>query len=200
MDVSECTKKICQLFERNLYIHIYKINGITYMYLGIHLPYVFESEQTIMCCFLRIHFSIPFSNRRFLTSDQVIIITQYLQATVANSQFRSLSNSRFNIHVSKRARLFSIKLHRVQLLFHQPTPKQATPKNSMDTHSIHDPYIQSYILHPWMEPLAVKYDRRIHRHQRFSSLSPSKTKSPLVFSKYHCLPRIYIPDSPCQAN
>lgn len=50
------------------------------MYLGIHLPYVFESEQTIMCCFLRIHFSIPFSNRRFLTSDQVII-TQYLQAT-----------------------------------------------------------------------------------------------------------------------
>lgn len=64
------------------------------MYLGIHLPYVFESEQTIMCCFLRIHFSIPFSNRRFLTSDQVII-TQYPQATVANSQFRSLSNSRF---------------------------------------------------------------------------------------------------------
>lgn len=31
--------------------------------------------------------------------------------------------------MSKRARLFSIELHRVQL-FHQPTPKQATPKNS----------------------------------------------------------------------
>lgn len=126
-------------------------------------PYVFESEQTIMCCFLRIHFSIPFSNRRFLTSDRL----SHNPPEPPRSQFSNFNHSHGQHSCRQRERDYYPSNSTVYCS--QPTNAYRHPKTIQHSEfMIHE---QSYI-HPSTE-------------QWFSILE--ETKSPL-FSRIHCFP------------
>lgn len=117
-----------------------------------------------MCCFLRIHFSIPFSNRRFLTSDRL----SHNPPEPPRSQFSNFNHSHGQHSCRQRERDYYPSNSTVHCS--QPTNAYRHPKTTIQ-HSEFMTHEQSYI-HPSTE-------------QWFSILE--ETKSPL-FSRIHCFP------------
>lgn len=134
-----------------------------------------------MCCFLRIHFSIPLSNRRFLTSDR--LLSQSSQAT-PRSQFSNFDHSHRSTFVSSKGIISNSTVY-IHIIVPKASNTYRTRSDTLrtrrfETLSFHD---------PWTIPIHSPF----HGTMIHPSLSKGKQKSPLFLHHTRVFPRVIHP-------